>query len=586
MASVVSMALTENGALALSTTGSKCLDFFTRITRNSLLKDYVSAFCDAWMENPETTLKILMNMRDVRGGKGEKLIPQVLMVILKHTKPIVYLENVKKFIDLGYWKDLLVICETDARFKIEEGVSIDEHYFDLELEFFAKQLQEDLIKLNEAEWQGEKAPIGISLCAKWAPTEKTHYDHHPMFFTSRIQKIMQFTPKEYRKALTRLRNHIKVLETLMSTGQLDKIDFSHIPSVAHRKTRIAFMRDSNADGIISEERTKLKLRYQDYLNELKSNNTKSGVKINFKGTHPHELVKYYLSGENNHLEPDDTIEAQWKALQNDIYSKGSFKKTMAVCDVSGSMNGLPLQVAISLSILVASCTEGTFHNKLITFSQHPEYFNLTGETLKEKVEKVSKMSWGMNTDLMAVFDLILNSAQMYGLTQDQMIETLFIFTDMQFDEATATNGTQTNLWETTYQTIQTKYKSLGYTVPKIVFWNLRTSDAKTLPVEETLDGVALLSGFSAELLKCVLNREKFDPMSVLLHVLEPYDVVINDSWSLEPIDLSDIDLTKLQLAIEKSKIKSSFKGKKNLTNSNSESDIESDQIELLAPPDN
>ncbi|KAI3930424.1 hypothetical protein MKW92_014132 [Papaver armeniacum] len=60
-----------------------------------------------------------------------------------------------------------------------------------------------------------------------------------------------------------------------------------------------------------------------------------------------------------------------------------------------------------------------------------------------------------------------------------------------------------NDWETDYRVIQKKFRAHGYKVPEIVFWNLRDSSAT--PVLGEQKGVALVSGFSKNMLKLFLE---------------------------------------------------------------------------------
>ena len=107
----------------------------------------------------------------------------------------------------------------------------------------------------------------------------------------------------------------------------------------------------------------------------------------------------------------------------------------------------------------------------------------------------------MNIDFQKVFDLILGVAVNGKLKEEQMVKRLFVFSEMEFDEASA-NG-----WETDYEVIKRKFGEKGYgsAVPQIVFWNLR--DSRATPVPATEKGVALLSGFSKNLLKIFLDNE-------------------------------------------------------------------------------
>ncbi|GMI63984.1 hypothetical protein like AT5G13210 [Hibiscus trionum] len=128
----------------------------------------------------------------------------------------------------------------------------------------------------------------------------------------------------------------------------------------------------------------------------------------------------------------------------------------------------------------------------------------------EKTEFVREMEWGMNTDFQKVFDLMLKVGVEGKLKPEQMIKRLFVFSDMKFDQASASP------WETDYQVIVNKFTEKGYVeaIPHIVFWNLRHSRAA--PVPATQKGVALVSGFSKNLIKLFLNYDgKIDPEAVM-----------------------------------------------------------------------
>ena len=62
-----------------------------------------------------------------------------------------------------------------------------------------------------------------------------------------------------------------------------------------------------------------------------------------------------------------------------------------------------------------------------------------------------------------------------------------------------------NPWETDYEAITRKFTEAGYgaAVPEVVFWNLRDSDS--VPVTASQKGVALVSGFSKNMVKLFLE---------------------------------------------------------------------------------
>jgi hypothetical protein len=234
----------ENGA---------CLDFFTKVVRGCEPSVYIPLFQEAWAENPVIILKTLMNLRDIK-GKGEKLIPRVLLFCLKVSKPLVYQELIIKLCEhFGCWKDLLFIMEYSIKYKTA---------IDFELGLFTYKLQNDVKLLNldpEAE---------ISLIGKWAPSEKTYYNSKKLLFASKLANHMSLSPKEYRKMLVRLRARINVVESLMTNNKWDQIEFSKIPSKAHLNYRKSFLRDCNVKGVANKVRKGSALEYKEYISSL------------------------------------------------------------------------------------------------------------------------------------------------------------------------------------------------------------------------------------------------------------------------------------------------------------------------------
>lgn len=545
------LTVTENNDKAFTTTGSACLDFFVRITRSAEIKDYIETFLKAWIDDKETAVKLLMNLRDVRKGKGEKLIPIVIMVFLKNTiEKSVYNDILTEMIGYGYWKDLLKILEIEIRFskELNQIPSIN-----FEIEMFANALQKDMQILETP----GNTKAAISLCGKWAPSEKSHYDHHPMNIALKIMKKMNLDFKAYRLTLTKLRSHLNLLETLMAGQRYNEIDFSKLPSVAHMKMKKAFLRDTNSKGVELENRKVLHQTYVEYLKKL----SEGKVKVNVKGIQPHELVEFYIS--QHSTVPDSLTEGLWSTIKKNVKETGVFRDVTAVVDVSASMDGQPMSAAIALGILVAECTTGPFYGKVITFSETPQWHQLTGSNLAEQVHCLKSAHWGGSTNMESVFNLILQNAVSANLTQNEMVKTLFIFTDMQFNECT--RGQEESVFENAIK----NFNNHGYQLPKIVCWNLRTSNSKSLPVQKTENNFVMLSGFSSELLKCILTGTEFTPILMMNHVLEPYVVPPSVVQSNNPLPFTvnlsgnlteNFHMESLEKAVKKSEITKSFKG--------------------------
>jgi len=67
--------------------------------------------------------------------------------------------------------------------------------------------------------------------------------------------------------------------------------------------------------------------------------------------------------------------------------------------------------------------------------------------------------------------------------------------------------------------IARKFEEAGYELPKIVFWNLNAKD--NVPAKFDASGVALISGFSPQIMAAVLggDTEKFTPEAIMLKAL-------------------------------------------------------------------
>lgn len=67
--------------------------------------------------------------------------------------------------------------------------------------------------------------------------------------------------------------------------------------------------------------------------------------------------------------------------------------------------------------------------------------------------------------------------------------------------------------------VKAAFEEHGYSLPKIVFWNLQSDGDDSMPVTHTEDGTALVSGFSGQLLKLFMagasELDKFNPFAVM-----------------------------------------------------------------------
>jgi len=470
--------VTANNAVTNSTSLSNCLDLFflAGASRKAAMEDDMASlivkFERALQEDKILTYKILFWARDCRGGAGEKKFFQNMAKYIQDRYPHDWVKLYVLIPVYGYWKDLFTI-ETPTNRTIE---------------FLANTLS--------ATDEGTS-----SLLAKWFPRKGVWFNT--------MHKAMKVLPKAFRKYLVSRTN---VVETQMCNNEWDKIEYSKIPSIAMHKYRNTFGRRD------AERFTKF--------NEavIKGEET-----VNASVLYPHSLYEALQGGQD-----ETAVQAQWMSLPN--YLENSNENILPVCDVSGSMNGLPMAVSVSLGLYISERNESIFKNAFITFSGNPEMVYITGGTLLQKMSQIESADWGMNTNIDGVFNLILESSVKGNVPEKDMPTKILIISDMEFDQSQRDDHNMWGLHEkcvrvpkwdiTAIEMMEQKYKDAGYKMPGIIFWNVN-GRVGNVPANEHHHNVGLVSGFSPAILTSILGGEEFTPKSLMLKALnvERYDAV-------------------------------------------------------------
>ena len=501
---------TENGAIGHATTGKNLVDLNFRVPsmRGGLTAKDVEQFRSALRENLEYAVKWLFFVRDIRGGLGERDTFVRFYQTLAEENIEVAVALLPLIAEYGRWKDLV-----DVAFGGKDRIQKEA------FKVIEKQLKEDVLNHTNGK--------PISLLAKWMPSINASS-------SSRVKAIyiinhLGMNMASYRKMLSKLRKHLDVTEVKTCGNKWGEIDYNKVSSNANLRYSGAFLKHDET-------------RRREYLNELMKPN--SSAKMNASDLYPHEIWhKYTDAARRNYwsyrspVEEDLALEGMWKNLKD----LGSCGNTMCVCDGSGSMcTAIPntsasaIDVSRSLSVYFAERCTGEFKDQFIEFSSNPQFIDLRGfNTLAEKINHVQKFDDCSNTDIEKVFRIILHTAVKNNMTQEDMPERILIISDMEFDHAT-TQGSGHWDWNsqkctygfsTLFDSIRKDYESAGYKLPRLVFWNVN-SRTNTIPVTENEAGVALISGFSVNLLKMVVSGET-DPWFILKETLdsERYKVI-------------------------------------------------------------
>lgn len=473
--------LSENGSIKHLTTKSAVLDMFALCGayRRRSEEDCILAFKNAYEENPVLALKCLFYLRDCRGGQGERRFFRVCFRWLANNYPVAAERNLINISEYGRWDDLIyATVETPMERKA--------------LAVIAKQLALD----TEC-----KTP---SLLAKWLPSENASSKE-----TKRVANIVRvglgMTHKTYRQILSELRTKINIVEKLMSQNRWDEIEFDKIPSKAGLVYKNAFAR-----------RDLIAKKYAEFAKD----ETKT---VNASTLYPYDVAhKVFTDTYRHDVGHTDRLMVQkyWDALPN--YYGENEENGLAIVDTSGSMSGQPLEAAVSLGAYIAEKAHGPFAGHFITFSQRPELIKFEGVDITDKFMRARRASWQMNTDLKAVFDMLLRVAKQNDTKVQDMPQRLYIFSDMEFDGCLSLRYCGEGKVNTLLENIAVEWAAAGYELPKVVFWNL---ECRQENIPALGNRFSYVSGLSPVMIETILSGK--DGYSLCLEKLmsERYAVI-------------------------------------------------------------
>ncbi|XVE65749.1 hypothetical protein DITRI_Ditri08aG0024400 [Diplodiscus trichospermus] len=313
---------TENFSPTFLSSGNPCLDFFFHVVPDTPSDQLIQRLELAWAHNSLTALKLICNLRGVRGtGKSDKegFYAAAIWLFSKHPKTLAL--NLEAIAEFGYFKDFPEILyrilegaesrkiqkkeweerkrkrfsreiqnprkfkkENDGKVERErakakralEKYNSDSNYrflFDCVAELFAEYLKFDIRNLNEGKL------FDISLAAKWCPSIDSSYDKATLICEGIARKVF---PRESEKVyegleeghyvyrvrdrlrkqvLVPLHKALELPEVYMSANAWNSLPYIRVASVAMKNYKELFVKHDNK-------------RFQEYLEEVKTGKAK------------------------------------------------------------------------------------------------------------------------------------------------------------------------------------------------------------------------------------------------------------------------------------------------------------------------
>lgn len=562
MASInLSTKVGAKGSDVYQSTGDPRVDLSTMAVRGcsgDTLKSLMRDILELGNTDPqayEDAFLLFFHTRNIRGGKGEREVSYAMMALLLGQTPfmIQMLDLVPKY---GCWRDLFHLAASMLESTNDRCTEIKNAV----IEIARCQLKKDAFTVDEP----------ISLCAKWAPREGKGTVHNQTIAKElaaalfpQMSKVSQRLAA-YRKMLSNLNKRIDTVEVKMCAGDWEEIKPPTVPGRALDKYRAAFLNEVAPirknqhvqKGELRRPDDEIRMACREHFQEHFAAAARGEVTLKGADTvYPHEVIKkiidsyrydhYYGDAPRLSKGESDLIIGQWRGFVEKAHASGALRDCVALCDFSGSMDGVPKTVSLALGLLIAEVS-GT--NKFLTFDTNPKWHRMKPEqTIIDRVAATGNIGDSLSTDFQKAMDLILADVKERRLRPEQIPKDLIVFTDMGFDQACGSDKTsfwtghsyrnvvKTAPWQTHIQMIREAWKRAGedmwnqpFVPPRIVIWNLR-AEYKDFHATADQEGVIMLSGWSPALFKVIQETrvEVITPMDALrLQLDDPmYDAV-------------------------------------------------------------
>ena len=195
---------------------------------------------------------------------------------------------------------------------------------------------------------------------------------------------------------------------------------------------------------------------------------------------PHEIVAPYLVGRPL----NEDLEASWKTVNK-------MDKTVVLSDVSLSTTGITLLISVTLGLL---------GEQVLTFEPNPQFVELEENTLFNKVQKMRIIPSSSSINICEALKIMMTN---------NCGERLVIVSDMPLNQADSLYN------DATREIMEKMFSDAGIKMPQIVYWNVK----QNLLTFNEIFGITVVSGFSPDILQCILNGELPTQYNAMMTVL-------------------------------------------------------------------
>ena len=475
--------------------------------------------------------RMIGHTRDIIDGKGEYTLTYMMIYNWYEFFPQLATFALRCLVDLGdikvhqygSWKDIKYFCE----YCKSQGTTIEHPLIQFAIKITNEQIQRDYANHISNE-------NNISLAAKWIPREKSSFgwlykelstNYFDYFLTTahtdiKKTKAVLKCKTEYRKLLSELNKKLDTLQIKQCGKQWTNIDFNKVTSISNSKQKKAFL-NIKKNGEVRHPYEQDRIECAEHFTARIQKAINGEIEMKGKRVGMADFTKQALELTIQNQIEIDLLNSQWR---DNSTQTGALNKMIPMVDVSGSMDGDPLLVAIALGIRIAD--KSAIGKRILTFSAKPTWVNLEGyDDFVSQVKVVRNAEWGMNTNLHSALDTILDAIIKNKMSPEDVQDlTLVVLSDMQLDQGDTCDK------KALYEIMEDKYAAAGnrvhgkpYKPPHILFWNLRSTSG--FPSLSNQPNCSMMAGFSHSLLNLFCDQglealQSCTPWSLLERSLE------------------------------------------------------------------
>lgn len=502
--------VTENGAVAHSSTGSEFIDQFAS-AGNYRNRNIYDVFVDQellWKVNPKMALRFPFYLRmvtrkvkvhnnfvteKVQNGQGsrDESFKRLLWIAQNH--PTTFYKNIWVLPIIGSWKDLWTIMFYDIKFDIN---AID------------RSIIFDLL------YQGMKCDEHVELIKKFMPRIKskskltTEWNTITNDLAKEFAKHLGLTAKEYNKSKASGTAHD--FQKLICEQKYSEIKWNMIPGKALNLLVNSKFLDNHS---LTDEYTKWIMgqpiaKFTGYVHEL--------------GKQVRECLQYTWRANTNELNmplyKKVTIDKQFDSLIETARANGKINsKVWTALDTSGSMGTrtdagvTAMDICTSLGCYFSTLNEGAFHKNVIMFDNTSRVLQLNG-SFTDMMTQIPYNAMG-GTNFQSVVDEICRvRRENPTIPLEDYPDTLLIVSDMQFNPTNSWRYVQDTVVErTNYEAMKSKLYEVFPTEfvdsMKFIWWNVASS-TKNYPARMDDGGCYMLSGYDGAIMSMILGTEE------------------------------------------------------------------------------